>query len=852
MRTLKEQIQDLSPEQQIGILLRRVERAENARAVAENLLESRARELDQANRDLREREELLRERLDFNIRQLLAAQRTAAIATVYRERSGKTLHSPEFARLLGLPEDAELDGTTMTLCIHPLDRDRIEQEEYDFYSAKTAGRDHTYDHRIIRQNDGKLRWLRWTLRREINDDGHFTSVSGTVQDITETREVTRRAQALGLLAERRVRALSKLTAELEATTQAKQQIADFLQAVLDAVPQGIAVFDPDLKLAAWNAPLVSLTEIEPEALHVGMPFKTPPQLQEGAAAVPNPGEVKRGPDGNVITESFERELSDGRIVQVDVIGREDGSMVRIYSDVSRFKSVESSLRNQREELTERVDELITLSFELRAAKAEAERANRSKSQFLAMMSHDIRTPMNGVLGLLETLSMTELSPEQRQKLELSRQAGKQLNFLLNEIIEIVRAESGKIALQNEPVDLLGLLQGVIEFWAQANANPRLTLSLDLDAGLPPRALLDPTRLRQLIDNLVSNALKYTEQGQVSVSVRTETTRLRVEVTDSGRGISGQDQQRLFADFSRLKEMPATTGQSAGLGLAICKRVVTAMGGEIGVHSTVGSGSTFWFELPLETVEMLPQGDTATGMDAPQNRDLGLHVLIAEDVETNRIVLTAMLDTLGCTYECVINGAEAVAAAQHRRFDCILMDVNMPEMDGIEATRAIRELPPSCNTVRIVGVTAHALPDTQHELLASGMDALLPKPVAMDRLAAILSETNEPESSAQDNASAILDDEANAALFAALPGEQVQRILAQSISDIEDLSAQYAAASAKGDDEAMRRAAHSLKGVAGNIGAVALARLMAAEPPADAETVGKLAAETVASLRHAHQ
>ncbi|VVT04310.1 ATP-binding protein [Erythrobacter sp. EC-HK427] len=844
MQKIREQLRDIPPDQQVEILLRRLERSENARLAAESLLESRARQLDRANRDLRAREEDLREKLDINIRQLLAAQRMAAIATVYRVRGGEVAFSPEFTRLIGLPEGAKPNSTHISGVVHPLDQKRFDHAQREFLEGAKTGEEKSYEHRIIRQNDGETRWLRWSVRRDLDEAGQFVSLSGTVQDITETRRTTRRARALGLLAERRVYMLGSLTAELEAANFAQQEANTFLQAVLDAVPQGIAVFDRDLKLAAWNAPLVSLTEIEPETLKVGMAFKSPPPLKPGAIPVPNPGKVKRDEAGNVVSETYERELSDGRIVKVDVIGRDDGSMVRTYADVSHFKSVEASLRNQREELSDRVDELISLSFELRQAKGEAERANRSKSQFLAMMSHDIRTPMNGVLGLLDTLALSKLDADQRRKLDLARESGRQLNFLLNEIIEIVRAESGKIDLQAEPVDLAATLQGVVEFWAQANANPQIVLALDDTDSLPARVLLDPTRFRQLLDNFLSNALKYTEAGQIGVRALVADEHIRVEVSDTGRGISAEDQKLLFADFSRLRDMAATTGQSAGLGLAICKRLVAAMDGAIGVESAVGKGSTFWFAVPLQEAEA-PAQESATAEPAASLPALGLHILVAEDIETNRIVLTAMLDQLGCTYRVVPDGAQALTAASSDTFDCVLMDVNMPEMDGREATLAIRTLPTRHGKVRIIGVTAHVLPDTQEDLLASGMDALLPKPIALDRLAHILAEP-------RDTAAPLIDTDATAMLFAALAPGQAQRILAQAIADIEELSASYQSARATDDEEAAKRAAHSLKGVAANIGAAALADLVAMKPLPAGEDLSALAAETVRRLRHQDQ
>lgn len=849
MSDYAKEISQLSPEEQIALLTRRLQRSELARQEAESLLERRARELDLANKELRKREEGLRERLDLNNRQLLAAQRTAGIATIYRERGGKIAFSPEFGRILGLPETQQVDTTLLVHCMHPLDRKRIAKEEEKFYAEQTPGVDHTYEHRIRREDSGQIRWLRWTLRRQLDEHGKFVSVSGTVQDITEQRQATRRARALGLVAERRVQQLSKLSNELEAARQAEQQVSSFLQAILDTVPQGIAVFDANLKLQVWNSPLADIIEFDRTLLRVGMPFMAAPPLGSAAGQQPaQPSQPERDASGRVIDQSYERELSDGRIVQVDIVGRDDGSMVRIYSDISPFKQVESELRLRGVELTSRVEELTTLSAELRKSRAEAEQANRYKSQFLAMMSHDIRTPMNGVLGMLETLANTKLDDDQRKRLELARDSGRQLSVLLNDIIEIVRAESGKIDLLPEPLDIRRTLDGIASFWSTANENPELELHLELDESLPHRVMLDPTRFRQVVDNLVSNALKYTERGDIRVKAFKSGPMMRVEISDTGPGISPEEQKRLFADFSRLRDVPAATGHSAGLGLAICRRLVTAMEGDIGLESEVGKGSTFWFELPMAVAAEGPAPAPEAIAIEPEPVLLDAHVLVAEDIETNRIVVTSMLDQLGCTYECVPNGKEALEAASARSFDCVLMDVNMPVMDGREATIAIRELAGPQAQVPIIGVTAHVLPEMQEALLAAGMNALVNKPVSMDQLTITLQLVLQGEGEALRDALPLVDEEATAMLFEALPPDRRQLIVDQSLQDIEQLVAELSEADRLGQASKVQRAAHSLKGVAANIGANRLAGLVADSSSIDRLTVERVAAETVADLR----
>ena len=850
MNDYLQEISQLDPEKQIALLARRLQRSEDARIEAENLLERRARELAQLNSDLSEREETLRDRLDFNIRQLLAAQRAAAVATIYLVRGGNTAHSPEFGSLLGLPNDQEVTPDIVLNATLAIDRNRIAKEAAKFFSELPAGLDYTYEHRIRRQDNGEVRWLRWTLRREVEEGGKLASVSGTVQDVTEQRQATRQAKALSLIAERRVKLLRQVSADLETAREAQQKISTFLQTILDTLPQGIAVFDVDLELLVWNASLAGIIEFDPTLLKVGMPFMAAPPIGAAVDHQPSPQQAQpdRDEQGRVIDQNFERELSDGRIIRVEIIGLDDGGMIRIYTDITRYKNVEGELRLRGEELTSRVDELVKVSGELQKSRADAEQANRYKTQFLAMMSHDIRTPMNGVLGMLDTLANTELDDSQRRQLELTRQSGRQLSLLLNDIIEIVRAESGKIDLRPEPLDIWQTLRGIVSFWYSANDNPEIEFSLEIDKDLPERLLLDPTRFRQLIDNLVSNAIKYAPSGVVVLEARQSGPMLHIEVTDSGPGIAKEQQEQLFTDFSQLQDRTAATGQSAGLGLAICRRLVKAMAGEIGVVSEVGKGSSFWFELPL-----VEAGDGDLEISARQANDrllgqLEARVLIAEDIETNRVVLTAMLDQLGCSYRCVENGQQAVDALAEEAFDCILMDVNMPVMDGQEATMAIRAMAGVRAQTPIVGVTAHALPEIQEELLASGMTNLITKPISLERLTTVLQQIKPVEAKAAEQELALFDEDAHAALFNALPESMRKQIAEQSLQDIETLSVELEEAARLGKASDVHRAAHSLKGVAANIGAVALAAQLTDSSSIDRAATKRVAAQTVSDLR----
>ncbi len=852
MHDLKTQLETLAPEKQIEILLRRLERSEQARRDAESLLERRARELDRINSELRMREEILRERLELGNRQLLAAQRTARIATMHRSKGGQYQFSPEFAVILGLDEQETVAPEVLADAVHPLDQKRVTKQNIEFYSSASPDLDHTYEHRIIRRSDREVRWLRWTLRREIDGANEWRSVFGTVQDITEQRRTERRVAALGLMAERRVRILTRLTSELEDSQLYQQKTSEFLRAIMDAVPQGIAVFDAELKLTSWNSPLADIIEFDAGSLRFGLPFEAPPPLgAEGLKDGKQSHEIERDDKGRVLNTTYERDLKDGRIIQVTVVGREDGSMIRIYSDVTRYKHVEAELLTQRMQLTERVEELVTLSDQLRRPRAEAEKANRYKSRFLAMMSHDIRTPMNGILGMLETLADSKLDAKQARQLELAKESGKQLNVLLNDIIEIVRAEAGKLELQPVPLPLARTIEGITEFWGVANTNSDISIHCELGGNLPNTAVLDPTRFRQLIDNLLSNALKYAGRGRVRLRAFAAGENLRIEVVDEGPGISEEQQRGLFKDFKRLQNMQAAGGgHSAGLGLAICRRLVEAMGGCIGVSSKVGRGSTFWFEVPL--TEEIEGGGSEPQIQDPQpvaSMLEGAHILIAEDVETNREVLKAILEQMGCTYKLAGNGREAIELLGQEKFQLILMDVNMPEMNGIEAARSIRSSRSDYRKNPIIGVTAHVMAEEQDKLLSAGMDALVPKPIDRQLLYAAMQDVLSSNAPSGSRSSAnLLDMEAISMLLDALPEARRETILRASMQDIAQLSQQLQAEAQKGDAEAVQRTVHSLRGVAGNIGAASLAHAVRDQNKVDAREIARLAADTLSEIR----
>jgi len=376
----------------------------------------------------------------------------------------------------------------------------------------------------------------------------------------------------------------------------------------------------------------------------------------------------------------------------------------------------------------------------RAKEAEAEAANAAKSVFLATMSHEIRTPLNGVLGMAQVMARDPLTPVQRERLEVIAQSGEALTALLNNVLDLSKIEAGQMELEMIAFDLEEVLASAQAAFAPLAAEKGLALRLSTGPGARARFEGDPTRLRQILYNLLSNAVKFTEAGEVELMAEVEGAGLRLAVRDTGPGLGPEDQQRLFQRFTQIDASTTRRHGGSGLGLAIAHELCALMGGRLRVESAEGAGATFIAEVPLRPIDPEPErpADAAALADA---RPAGprLRILAAEDNPVNRKVLLALLAPLDVETTVVENGAEVVAAWAGGDFDIILMDVRMPVMDGLAATRAIRAQEGETGRPRtpIIGLSADAMAHQVEELLAAGMDDHVPKPIEVARLYAVL-------------------------------------------------------------------------------------------------------------------
>ena len=398
-------------------------------------------------------------------------------------------------------------------------------------------------------------------------------------------------------------------------------------------------------------------------------------------------------------------------------------------------------------LRQRQRALEALTHELTAARAAAEAGSQAKSRFLANMSHEIRTPFQGLLGMLRLLRETPLEARQIDYLRTATDSADHLLAVLTDILDFSQLEAGHLPLNPTPVSLRRLLQEV-EATMRPQADPRgLALHVDIDAAAPERARLDATRVKQVLFNLLTNAIKFSGRGDVVLELRvqddgSEVRKLVFTVIDQGPGMDAPMLARVFDRFERA-DTAIAGAEGSGLGLAIARGLAERMGGELAVTSTLGRGSRFVFMLPLE-----PAAEGVEGQ-GPSERDTGLdegvagpleilEVLVAEDHAVNRQVIGGLLESLGHHAHFVASGGEAVAAVQERAFDLVLMDLHMPEVDGIEATRRIRALPDRrAATLPIVALTADAFTDTRERCLVAGMNSFLGKPVSREKLGALL-------------------------------------------------------------------------------------------------------------------
>ncbi len=521
----------------------------------------------------------------------------------------------------------------------------------------------------------------------------------------------------------------------EATTSLQQSQSQFRDAV-EALPDGFVVFNKLGELALANGNFQSFfRSSEEQTVLAGVKFEQmfSEGVHSGYVKTPLQQSAKEFIEEQVegfwsVSHRTELALEDGRVIDVLYCSMGDGGRVGFFRDITQLKQDQAQL------VTE---------------KMRAEQANQAKSEFLATVSHEVRTPLNAVLGMLELLSTDgSLSSDQRSMASTANLSAIHLLAVLNDILDVSKIEAGKLELEEKAFDINALIVNSSDLIRNQAEEKGLAVNVAVDPALTKGQVVgDAARVRQIVLNLLSNAVKFTDVGSIAISASLvadegENRRFLVRVEDTGVGFPDSDRETIFEAFSQLESASDRRFGGTGLGLAICKKLVDALGGEISVRSEPGVGSifelSFCFKRALVTAKPdAPTTDSSLGAVTPRQLGIGdKRLLLVEDGVTNQIVVQAMLKDTGYVIELAENGREAVDAVKRADYDVVLMDIFMPEMDGIEATKIIRKLG-SGQHVPIIALTANAMAGDRERFEQSGMNDYLAKPVKRDELLAML-------------------------------------------------------------------------------------------------------------------
>jgi PAS domain S-box-containing protein len=659
----------------------------------------------------------------------------------------------------------------------------------------------------------------WTYVRK---DGGLVPVNLSITPIlNESEEITGYLGIATDLSEKKM-----AFSDLQATTKK-------LKALINSSPVGIISMDTELNVSSWNAACEKIFGwSETETLGKYPPFVTPDQMVNSLAIIEKM-KLTRAP----ITAITERSRKDGTLIVVE------STATPLYDDLGNFEGilvvsvdVTQKIALEKEILEKNQDLQKAIELALRS-KQEAIRASHTKSEFLANMSHEIRTPINGIIGMTNLVLDTNLSPEQKDYAESIKYSGDALLSIINDILDFSKVEAGKLTIENSEFDLMELLTETYRTFHLVSAKKEIGIELIMDWTPSHLFIGDDGRIRQILVNLLGNALKFTSQGSILIKVidlapwPSGLRQLRFEVIDQGIGISDEVQLKLFTPFEQGDSGTTRKYGGTGLGLSICKKLVELLGGEIGVISKIGFGSTFWFDLPLRVgreiqLDKKDKESQVEGLESFKDK----RVLVAEDNLINQKVILKQLEKLGVKALAVANGYEVLSALEGFDYDLILMDCQMPELDGYETSRMLRN---KNLTIPILALTANAVTGDREKCLEAGMDDYLIKPINIRQLTSALEKyLNQSSPAPVIEASTLESDEIDWTAIKELEElegddpqtsfllEHFNRFRPETAKLIDKLLAMDLSE----DLKELKRQAHILKSTSGNIGATELSRI----------------------------
>ncbi len=746
---------------------------------------------------------VVEEELRHTAKSLAIAQKAGGIATFdVNLLTGNTVQSGNMREIVGIPGGEPLPARALWLeLVHPQDRKQV---EHPLRAPGSDGASYQREYRIIRA-DGSVRWISERGVASYTIVGEIARITGAIIDITERKSADAAMLELEARLERAVHGTSDALWEWECETR-----------------------------AMWIAPRFR------ELLRYGDLDPLPMTAGEFNDYV-HPDDVEK------VRESAQHHLDAGTPHDVEArLRRKDGGY-----EWMRIRGVAEPDEHGRRRRMSGSIQLITEKKRTELALIEATKAaasaSRAKSEFLANMSHEIRTPMNGVIGMTQLLADTRLTTEQREFVDIIRTSGDTLLALINDILDVSKIEAGRMELELLDIDLRATVAGSIAALNGQAAAKGLALKAGIAADVPAAIRGDPVKLRQILFNLIGNAIKFTSAGAVSLNVKLETDNdtsvlLRFSVHDNGIGIAPGRLDRLFKSFSQVDSSTTRHYGGTGLGLSIVKQLAELMDGTVGVESTLGEGSVFWFTATFEVARagyLMRDSHTqelAPTVPAPRRSFAGARVLLVEDNAVNQKVAQKYLAKFGIESDLARNGREAIEAWHKGSYDLVLMDCQMPVMDGFEATREIRRQEVAGKHIPIIALTANALATDRNNCLAAGMDEHLTKPLELAKLEACLgrhltgggpiaSEQSVHSHEAPASADpAALEAPVDLPALRELVGDDTgfQRELIDTFIKSGDATlAQIVNALAVQDFATLRASAHSLKGASANIRARAL-------------------------------